>query len=468
MQIQGRLLKFPVPEQVWREYELDQEINDRGIQLDMNIVQNAIIMDERSRGVLTKRLQELTGLENPNSVMQMKEYLTAHGIETESLGKKQVAQLITEVPDDLKEVLQLRLKTAKSSVRKYRAMETAVCRDGRAHGMFQFYGANRSGRWAGRIIQLQNLPQNHMEDLDEARELVRTGNYEALDMLYDSVPEVLSELVRTAFIPKSGFRFVVADFSAIEARVLAWLAREQWRQDAFADGKDIYCASASQMFGVPVEKHGVNGHLRQKGKIAELALGYGGSVGALKAMGALEMGLAEEELQPLVNTWRQANSAITAFWWAVDTAVKQTVCTRIDTKTHGIEFSYRFGMLMISLPSGRRLTYVKPRIGENQFGGESVTYMGVGAGKKWERIESYGPKFVENITQAVARDILAYAMQSLSNLRIVAHVHDELIIEADDSVSLSAVCEVMGRTPPWADGLQLRADGYETEFYKKD
>lgn len=468
MQIQEKLHKFLVPENVWAEYHLDQEINDRGIRLDMEVVKNAIGMDERARNVLTARLKELTGLENPNSVMQMKDWLSGKGIETESLGKKQVAQLIEDVPKDMKEVLRLRQMTSKSSVRKYQAMETAVCRDGRARGMFQFYGANRSGRWAGRIIQLQNLPRNDMEDLEEARELVKAGDYAALDMLYDSVPDVLSELIRTAFVPKSGYKFIVSDFSAIEARALAWLAGEQWRMDAFERGDDIYCASASQMFGVPVVKHGVNGELRQKGKIAELALGYGGSVGALKAMGALEMGLSEDELQPLVNTWRGANSAITTFWWSVDDAVKTAVRGRTKTATHGITFEYRSGMLLIYLPSGRQLTYVKPRMGENRFGGESVTYMGTGTAKKWERIESYGPKFVENITQALSRDVLCYAMRTLSHMFICAHVHDELIIEASEGVSLKAVCEQMGRTPPWAEGLQLRADGYETYFYKKD
>lgn len=468
MQIQEKLAKFPAPDHVWDEYHLDQQINDRGIQLDMDIVRNAIYMDERSRSVLTERLKDLTGLENPNSVMQMREFLAMHGVITESLDKKQVAKLIEEVPKNLQEVLRLRQKISKSSVRKYQAMQAAVCRDSRARGMFQFYGANRSGRWAGRIIQLQNLPQNHMEDLEQARSLVKAGDYEAVDMLYDSVPDVLSQLVRTAFIPKPGYRFVVADFSAIEARVLAWLAGEDWRMDAFANGEDIYCASASQMFGVPVEKHGVNGHLRQKGKIAELALGYGGAAGALKAMGALEMGLAEEELKLLVDTWRAANPAITAFWWAIDDAVKRAVRGRTKTQSYGLPIEYRSGMLLIHLPSGRQLTYVKPRIGENQFGGESVTYMGIGTAKKWERIESYGPKFVENITQAVARDVLAYAMRTLADYRICAHVHDEVIIEAGEDVSLEEVCAKMGQSPPWAEGLQLRADGYITNFYKKD
>lgn len=468
MQIQEKLHKFPVPEHVWDEYHLDQEINDRGIRLDMDVVTNAISMDERARNVLTARLKDLTGIENPNSVVQMKAWLSGRGIEVESLGKKQVAQLIKETPDDMKEVLRLRQMTAKSSVKKYQAMETAVCRDGRARGMFQFYGANRSGRWAGRIIQLQNLPQNHMEDLAEARALVRQGNYDAVEMLYDSVPDVLSELIRTAFVPKPRYKLIVSDFSAIEARMLAWLAGEQWRMDAFERGYDIYCASASKMFGVPVVKHGINGELRQKGKIAELALGYGGAVGALKAMGALEMGLAEGELQPLVNSWRSANSAITDFWWAVDNAVKKAVRGKTKTSTHGLVFEYRSGMLLIHLPSGRQLTYVKPRMGENQFGGESVTYMGVGTGKRWERIESYGPKFVENITQALSRDVLCYAMRTLSHCFITAHVHDELIIEASEGISLKAVCDQMGRTPSWADGLILRADGYETYFYKKD
>lgn len=469
MQIQEKLHKFPVPDTIWDEYHLDQEINDRGILLDMSLVHAAIDMDERARNVLTARMKELTHLDNPNSVVQMKDYLASKGIKTDSLGKKQVSQLMTEVTDDMKEVLRLRQMTAKSSVKKYQAMETAVCCDGRARGMFQFYGANRSGRWAGRIIQLQNLPQNHMEDLAEARELVKTSDYDAVIMLYDSVPDVLSELIRTAFVPKKGFKFIVSDFSAIEARMLAWLSKEKWRMDVFAKEKaDIYCESASAMFGVPVEKHGVNDHLRQKGKIAELALGYGGSVGALKAMGALEMGLEESELQPLVSKWRNANPAITAFWWAVDDAAKTAVKNRTSAETHGIGFEYRSGMLLVHLPSGRQLTYVKPKIGENQFGGESVTYMGVGAGKKWERIESYGPKFVENITQALSRDVLCYAMRTLSHSFICAHIHDELVIEASEGVSLDAVCDQMGRTPPWADGLILRADGYETYFYKKD
>lgn len=468
MQIQQRLSKFPVPDFVWREYRLDQEINDRGIGVDMELVRQAIAMDDRSRERLVAAMQELADLENPNSVQQMKQWLADNGLETDTLGKKAVAELIKVAPEPLREVLSLRQQLAKSSVKKYTAMENAVCSDSRAHGMFQFYGANRTGRFSGRLIQLQNLPQNHMPDLAQARALVRSGDYEALSLLYEDIPDTLSQLIRTAFVPQDGRKFIVADFSAIEARVIAWFAGERWRLKVFEDGGDIYCASASQMFGVPVEKHGVNGHLRQKGKIAELALGYGGSVGALKSMGALEMGLSEEELQPLVAAWRDSNPMITQFWWDVDYAVKECVKKRILTETHGIRFTYQSGMMFITLPSGRRLAYVKPRIGENCFGGESVTYMGVGGTKKWERLESYGPKFVENIVQATARDILCYAMQTLKNCAIVAHVHDEIIIEADRRMSLSAVCEQMGRTPPWAEGLKLRADGYECEFYQKD
>lgn len=468
MQIQERLSRFPVPASIWEEYHLDQEINDRGIGVDMELVRQAIAVDARSRERLTAAMQKLTELENPNSVQQMKQWLADHGMETDTLGKKAVAELIKTSPEPLREVLSLRQQLAKSSVKKYAAMENAVCADGRAHGMFQFYGANRTGRFSGRLIQLQNLPQNHMGDLAEARALVRSGNYEALSMLYEDIPDTLSQLIRTAFVPQNGRKFIVADFSAIEARVIAWFAGERWRLKVFEDGGDIYCASASQMFHVPVEKHGVNGHLRQKGKIAELALGYGGSVGALKSMGALEMGLAEEELQPLVDAWRSSNPMITQFWWDVDRAVKDCIKQRVPTETHGLRFDYRSAMLFITLPSGRRLAYVKPRIGENRFGGESVTYMGVSGTKKWERLESYGPKFVENIVQGTARDILCYAMRTLRNCAIVAHVHDEVIIEADRRMSVAAVCEQMGRTPPWAKGLKLRADGYECEFYQKD
>ena len=468
MAIQQKLSKFPVPDFLWEEYHLDQEINDRGIQLDMVLVEQAIAIDERSREELSAKMQQLTALENPNSIQQMKEWLTKHGLEVDSLDKKAVKELLKTAPPELAEVLELRRQLAKSSVKKYQAMQNAVCTDGRARGMFQFYGANRSGRWAGRLIQLQNLPQNHMAHLEDARSLVRSGDYALLSALYDSVPEVLSELIRTAFVPRNGYKFIVSDFSAIEARVLSFLAGESWRLKVFAENGDIYCASASAMFHVQVEKHGQNAHLRQKGKIAELALGYGGSVGALKSMGALEMGLSEEELQPLVDAWRTSNPNIVQLWWDVDNAVKTTVRQRLDTETHGIRFRYRSGMLFIVLPSGRQLCYVKPKMGTNKFGGDSVTYEGVGSTKKWERIESYGPKFVENIVQAISRDILMYAIRTLSHCFIVGHVHDELIIECSMSVSLDAVCEQMGRTPPWIEGLNLRADGYETMFYKKD
>ena len=468
MQIQERLSRFPVPDFIWEEYQLDQEINDRGIGVDMELVRQAIAMDARSREWLTASMQELTELENPNSVQQMKQWLADHGLETDTLGKTAVAELIKTAPEPLREVLSLRQQLAKSSVKKYTAMENAVCTDSRAHGMFVFYGANRTGRFSGRLIQLQNLYKNTMPDLAQARALVRSGNYEALSMLYEDIPDTLSQLIRTAFVPQDGRKLIVADFSAIEARVLAWLAGEKWVLEVFEKGGDIYCETAARMFHCRVEKHGENAELRQKGKQATLSCGYGGSVGALKAMGALEAGMTEEELQPLVDSWRAANPNIVRFWWDVDRAVKECVKMRIPTETHGLRFDYRSAMLFITLPSGRRLAYVKPRIGENQFGGESVTYMGVGGTKKWERLESYGPKFVENIVQGTARDILCYAMRTLRNCAIVAHVHDEIIIEADRRISLSAVCEQMGRTPPWAKGLRLRADGYETDFYKKD
>lgn len=468
MAIQTKLSKYPVPDFIWEEYCLDQEINDRGISLDMDVVTNAISIDERSKEHLTTEMKKLTGLDNPNSVLQMKQWLSQKGLAIETLDKKTVAELLKTAEEPLRSVLVLRQQLAKSSVKKYHAMENAVCEDGRARGMFQFYGANRSGRWAGRLIQLQNLPQNHMPDLEQARSLIKNNDYDALKLLYDDIPDTLSQLIRTAFVPKDGMKFVVADFSAIEARVLSFLAGETWRAEVFANGGDIYCASASQMFHVPVEKHGINNHLRQKGKIAELALGYGGSIGALKSMGALDMGLKEEELQPLVDAWRSANPMIVQFWWDVDRAVKTAVKQKISTETHGIRFICKSGMLFIKLPSGRTLSYVKPRMGENKFGGESVTYEGVGATKKWERIESYGPKFVENIVQAISRDILMYAIRTLRHCFICGHVHDEIIIECSKDVSVAAICEQMGKTPPWISGLLLRADGYETEFYKKD
>ncbi len=373
MLIQQRLIKFPVPDEIWNEYILDQEINDRGIKIDMDFVKQAIAMDEISHTKLMSQMQEITELDNPNSVQQMKGWLAENGLETDTLGKKAVAELLKDAPDDLSEVLKLRQQLSKSSVKKYTAMENAVCADSRARGMFQFYGANRTGRFAGRLVQLQNLPQNHMPDLKEARGIVKSGDHETLEMLYEDIPDTLSQLIRTAFVPKEGNKFIVADFSAIEARVLSWLAGEQWRNEVFANGGDIYCASASQMFRVPVEKHGVNAHLRQKGKIAELALGYGGSVGALKAMGALEMGILEEELKPLVNAWRQANPYIVKFWWDVDREVKKCIKEKKSQEVQNIKFHYMSGMLFIVLPSGRKLAYVKPRIGENIFGGESVT-----------------------------------------------------------------------------------------------
>lgn len=468
MAIQERLQKYPVPDTVWEEYHQDQEINDRGIAIDLELARQAVAMDAKSRESLMAALKEKTGLENPNSVLQMLGWLEARGLKSDSLGKKQVKEMLKTAQEPLRSVLQLRQKLAKSSVKKYQAMEMTACQDGRARGMFQFYGANRTGRFAGRHIQLQNLPQNHLPDLSEVRELVRQGNYEALELLYDSVPDVLSQLIRTAFVPREGMKFVVSDFSAIEARVISWMAGEKWKSAAFAAGKDIYCSTASQMFGVPVVKHGVNGDLRQKGKIAELACGYGGSVGALKAMGAIEMGIPEEELGPLVQSWRSANPHIVDFWWQVDGAVKTAIKQRIPVWVNNIRFLCQSGMLFIELPSGRQLSYVKPRIGENKFGGESVTYEGIGATKKWERLESYGPKFVENIVQGTARDILCYAMQTLRCCAIVGHVHDELIIECSKDVSVDAICQQMGRTPPWAEGLILRADGYECEFYQKD
>ena len=468
LSIKEKLKNFPVPEFLWDEYHLDQEINDRGIGVDMKLVTNAIAFDERSKGTISSQMKDMTDLENPNSVVQMKAWLAENGMETETLGKKAVAELMKNAPESLAQVLALRQQLAKSSVKKYQAMENAVCDDGRVRGMFQFYGANRTGRWAGRIVQLQNLPQNHMGDLAEARELVRQGDYDSVEMLYDDIPDTLSQLIRTAFIPKPGYKFYVADFSAIEARVIAHLAGESWRADVFKNGGDIYCASAEQMFHVPVKKHGVNGHLRQKGKIAELALGYGGSVGALKAMGALEMGLSEDELQPLVDAWRASNPNIVQLWWDVDAAVKTAVSMRTTSETHGIKFVWRSGMLFVYIPSGRRLCYVKPKMGQNKFGGDSITYEGVGSTKKWERLESYGPKFVENIVQAISRDLLMNAMKTLSHCFICGHVHDELIIECREDISLDELCKQMARVPNWMPGILLRADGYTTEFYKKD
>ena len=468
MEIDKKLSRFPVPDFLWEEFYLDQEINDRGILVDMKLADAAIGLDAEAKEELATKMQRLTGVENPNSVYQLLDWLESRGYKPDFLGKAQVKELIKTAKEPVKSVLEMRLQLSKSSVKKYTAMKQTACRDHRARGMFSFYGASRTGRWAGRNIQLQNLPQNHLEDLTEARELVKTGSFDDVQMIYDDVPDTLSQLIRTAFIPRPGMKFIVADFSAIEARVIAWLADEQWRMDAFANGEDIYCASASKMFGVPVVKHGVNGHLRQKGKVAELACGYGGSVGAMKAMGADSLGLSDTELKQIVTDWRDASPHITELWWSVDRAVKKAVKEKTVTETHGLTFSYEAGFLFIELPSGRHLAYAKPRIGENKFGGESVTYMGINAQKKWDRLESYGPKFVENIVQGIARDLLMYSMQTLSHCFIVGHVHDEMIIEALKEMSLDVVCQQMARTPKWAEGLILRADGYECEYYKKD
>ena len=468
MEIEAKISKFPVPQSVWEEYILDQKINDRGIQVDMPFVQNAIQIGDTVKKALTEKLSDITGLENPNSVQQMKNWLSESGLEMQSLGKKEVQEQLLTAPTHIREVLQLRQQTSKSSVKKYTAMQNAVCHDHRARGMFQFYGANRTGREAGRIIQLQNLPQNHLPDLEEARDIVLSGDIDALDMLYEDIPDTLSQLIRTAFIPKKGYQFIVADFSAIEARVIAWLAGETWRMESFARGEDIYCASASRIFGVPVVKHGENGHLRQKGKVAELACGYGGSVGAMKAMGADALGLSDAELKQIVTDWREASPHIVQLWWDVEAAAMKAVRQKTSAETHGIIFSYESGFLFVQLPGSRRLAYVKPRIGKNRFGGESITYWGVGTSKRWERLETYSGKLVENIVQGIARDLLFYSMKTLSDCFIVGHIHDEMIIECTKDTSLSDICEQMSVTPEWADGLLLRADGYECNFYKKD
>jgi len=465
--IQDRLSKYPVPDFVWDEYHQDQEINDRGIRIDQQLVRQALRIDEISKNDLTARLKDLTGLQNPNSVIQLKQYLADHGILVESLGKKEAAEMIKTVPEDVAKVLKLRLQIAKSSVSKYKAMINTVCADGRCHGLFQFLGASRTGRWAGRLIQLQNLPQNHLPDLEQARDLVRQGDYEMLNTLYDSVPGVLSELIRTAFIPEGGKKFIVSDYSAVEARCLSYLAGQEWRIEVFHEGRDIYCESASRMFHVPVVKNGVNGHLRQRGKVAELALGYGGSTGALVAMGATAMGIPEGELKPLVDAWRDANPKIVEYWWAIDRAAKTAIRLRIPQRVGNVHFEMRSGALFVTLPSGRQLVYVKPRLEENQFGGESITYYGSDTQKHWCRVESYGPKITENVTQAICRDLLANAMLNLREYQIVAHVHDEVVLEVPMETSMEKVCEIMGRTPPWLPGIELRADGFEAQFYQK-
>ena len=468
LEIDRKLSRFPVPDFLWKEFYLDQEINDRGILVDMQLADKAICLDAEAKEELTTEMQRLTGVENPNSVYQLLDWLETQGYKSDSLGKTQVQELIKTAKEPVKSVLQMRLQLSKSSVKKYTVMKNTACSDNRARGMFSFYGASRTGRWAGRNVQLQNLPQNHLPDLTEARELVKYGSFDSVQMLYDDVPDTLSQLIRTAFSPRQGMKFIVADFSAIEARVIAWLAGEEWRMRAFAYGEDIYCASASKMFGVPVVKHGENGHLRQKGKISELACGFGGSVGAMKAMGADSLGLSDTELKQIVTDWREASPHITELWWAVDRAVKKAVKEKTATKTHGLLFSYEAGFLFIRLPSGRRLAYAKPYIGKNKFGGESVTYMGINAQKKWDKLESYGPKFVENCVQGIARDLLMYSMQTLSQYFIVGHIHDEMIIECPKDTKLDEICQQMARTPDWAKGLLLRADGYECSFYKKD
>lgn len=467
--IQQRLAKYPVPNFVWNEYHLDQQINDRGIGVDMELVRHAITINEDIKNEITAEIQALTMLDNPNSVQQMKEWLAENGMETESLGKQAVKELLETAPPELAKVLSLRQQLAKSSVKKYDAMLSSHCIDDRIRGMFQFYGANRSGRFSGRLVQLQNLYRNSMPHLDTARDLIKADDIETLDLLFGDIPDVLSQLIRTALVPKAPYkRFIVADFTSIEGVVLSWLAGEQWRLDVFKNGGDIYCISASKIFGVPVVKHGINGHLRQKGKIAELACGYGGSVGAMKAMGAQEMGLSDDEIQQIVTDWRDASPNIVKLWWDVDRAVKKCIKEKTEANVKGLHIFCESGFLFIELPSGRRLAYVKPKIGENKFGGESVTYMGVGEQKKWERIESYGPKFVENIIQGIARDILLHAMMNLRDYRIVAHVHDEVIIEATDDITVDEIVQKMCITPRWARGLTLRADGYECELYMKD
>lgn len=467
-EIQCKLMKFPVPDFIWEEYNLDQEINDRGIKVDLDFVERVIALDDKVRTKLMSELQILTELENPNSVVQLKGWLSEQGVETESLDKKSVKELVKVTKGEVSKALALRMQLSKSSIKKYQAMKDVACDDNRCRGMFQFLGANRTGRFSGRNVQLQNLPRNTMKELFEVRSIIKNRDGDILELLYDNVPDILSQLIRTAFVPKENMKFYVADFSSIEARVIAWLAGETWREELFKKGGDIYCMSASQMFGVPVVKHGINGELRQKGKIAELACGYGGSVGALTAMGALEMGLKEDELKPLVLSWREANQNIVALWWAVDKAIKDAIVMKGLTRTHGIEFECRSGLLRIALPSGRKLTYIKPKIEINKFGGESVTYEGVGVAKKWERIESYGPKFVENIVQAISRDILMFSLQNLSVYNIVAHVHDEVIIEAPENIRLEDICGIMSQVPYWAKGLILTVDGYTCDFYMKD
>ena len=468
LNIHKRLSKYAPPEFLWDEYHMDQMINDRGILIDSTLVEQAIAMDEKAQTELQGALKEITNLDNPNSVSQMKDWLITQGLEVESLGKKQVSELITVAPDELKEVLLLRQQSAKSSVKKFTAMQNMMCADGRARGCFAFYGSH-TGRFAGRGIQLQNLPRNEMKELSIVRDTVKAGNYRLLSTLYDSVPEVLSELIRTALIPREGYKFVIADYSAIEARVLSWLAGEEWRMKVFAEDGDIYCETASRMFKKPVVKHGINGELRAKGKQCELSCGYGGSVGALRNMGAIEAGMKEEELEPLVMLWRESNPKIVSLWYDIDNAAKRAIMYKTTTSTHGIKFEVRSGMMFIHLPSGRMLSYVRPEIGINRFGSDSITYEGTdGTSKRWSRLETFGGKLTENIIQAIARDLLCYSMQTLSKSFICAHIHDEVVIECPTNVTVEEVCRQMAIAPVWADGLLLRADGFESEFYMKD
>lgn len=469
MAIKKKLSAFPMPHSEWENYWIDQNINDRGILIDGVLVDSAIKFDEILRYENMDRAIELTGLENPNSPLQLKEWLNKKGLEIDSLAKKDVESALKNAEGDIKEVLELRQELSKSSVRKYDAMKNVKGKDNRARGLIQFYGANRTGRYSGRLIQVQNLRRNNLKDLDLARSLVKNRDYETMEILYESPSDILSQLIRTAFIAKEDTRFIISDFSAIEARVLAWLAGEQWVLDAFENGEDIYCRTASRMFGVPVEKHGVNGHLRQKGKIATLACGYQGALGALKAMGGIEMGLSEDELQSIVDSWREANPNIVSLWWDIDSVVKRVVKTRTKEEYKNLVISYEKGILFIELPSKRRLAYPKAKIGMNRFGGESVVYEGIVVGNKWDKIESYGGKFVENIVQAIARDILAEAMMRLEKkgFNIVMHIHDEVVIESDSS-SIEEINEIMSLVPNWAPGLILDADGFESKFYKKD
>jgi len=470
-EIRWKLKNFPIPGSEMELYRLDQEINDRGILIDRDLVTRAVECDLQYKDAVTAQAYELTGLNNPNSVAQIKGWLSGHGVEVDSLDKKSVKGLLPEADGEVLEVLKLRLIMAKTSVKKYEAIERSVCSDGRVRGLLQFYGANRTGRWAGRLVQVQNLPQNHLPDLSLARNLIKQGRYEDVELLFDSTPGVLSELIRTAFVPKPGTRFIVADFSAIEARVLAWFSGEKWRLDVFRSHGRIYEASASAMFGIPIEEITKGSPLRQKGKIAELALGYGGSVGALTAMGALDTGLSESELPVLVRQWRSANPHITKFWWDVDAAASASVREKTEKAVGKVGFSYKSGILFVTLPSGRKLSYIKPKFEINKFGREGLTYEGIGESKKWLRIETYGPKLVENIVQATSRDLLALAMLRLRDrgFEIVMHCHDEAVMEVPHGDSSAReVCGIMAIAPDWAAGLPLRADGYECDFYKKD